>query len=93
MTQASHHRAGPAAGSDRVAPLQRRSVDLLPLGAAIRTLPGLSGVGPLIAAMRCRPALDDDPEHRYLRDVTASAPAHAAGAWPVGKARAGTEGR
>ncbi|MGY1858480.1 LysR family transcriptional regulator [Modestobacter sp. SYSU DS0290] len=61
------------AGSERLALLQRRLVDLLPLGAGIRALPCPVELTPLVEAMWWHPALDDDPEHRYLRDVVARA--------------------
>ncbi|MCZ2826525.1 MULTISPECIES: LysR family transcriptional regulator [unclassified Modestobacter] len=61
------------AGSNRIALLQRRLVDMLPLGVGIRALPCPFEAGPLVEAMWWHPALDDDPEHRYLRDVIARA--------------------
>ncbi|WP_369138706.1 LysR family transcriptional regulator [Modestobacter versicolor] len=67
------------AGSERIALLQRRLVDLLPLGAGIRALPCPFEAGQLVEAMWWHPALDDDPEHRYLRDVIARAAAQAVG--------------
>ena len=51
------------AGSDRIALLQRRLVDLLPLDIGIRALPCPFDVGPLIEAMWWHPVYDDDPEH------------------------------
>ena len=84
---------GLVAGSDRIALLQRRLVDLLPLSTGIRALPCPFEVGPLVEAMWWHPALDDDPEHRYLRDVIARAAAQAVGTWSVEQARAGTEVR
>jgi DNA-binding transcriptional LysR family regulator len=57
------------AGSERIALLQRRLVGLLPLDAGIRALPCPFEAGPLIEAMWWHPVFDDDPEHRYLRDV------------------------
>jgi DNA-binding transcriptional LysR family regulator len=56
-------------GSDRIALLQRRLVDLLPLDTGIRALPVPFEVSPLIEAMWWHPVFDDDPEHSYLRDV------------------------
>jgi DNA-binding transcriptional LysR family regulator len=61
------------AGSDRIALLQRRLVDLLPLGSGIRALPPPFEAGPLVEAMWWHPVYDDDPEHRYLRDVVSRA--------------------
>jgi DNA-binding transcriptional LysR family regulator len=60
---------GLVAGSDRIALLQRRLVDMLPLDTGIRALSCPFEAGPLVEAMWWHPALDDDPEHRYLRDV------------------------
>ena len=71
------------AGSDRIALLQRRLVGLLPLGAGIRALPCPFEAGPLVEAMWWHPALDDDPEHRYLRDVIARAAEQAVGLPPT----------
>jgi DNA-binding transcriptional LysR family regulator len=67
------------AGSDRIALLQRRLVDLMPLGSGIRSLPCPFEVGPLVEAMWWHPALDDDPEHRYFRDVIGRAADQAVG--------------
>jgi DNA-binding transcriptional LysR family regulator len=60
---------GLVAGSDRIALLQRRLVDQLPLNAGIRALAPPVEVGQLVEAMWWHPVFDDDPEHRYLRDV------------------------
>ena len=57
------------AGSGRIALLQRRLVDLLPLDVGIRALPPPFEVGPLVEAMWWHPVFDDDPEHAYLRDL------------------------
>ncbi|GAB4079214.1 LysR family transcriptional regulator [Modestobacter muralis] len=70
---------GLVAGSDRIALLQRRLVDLLPLSSGIRPLPCPFEVGPLVEAMWWHPALDDDPEHRWFRDVVGRAAAQAVG--------------
>ncbi|MFQ1002459.1 LysR family transcriptional regulator [Modestobacter sp. SSW1-42] len=70
---------GLVAGSDRIALLQRRLVDLLPLGSGIRPLPCPFEVGPLMEAMWWHPALDDDPEHRWFRDVISRAAEQAVG--------------
>jgi DNA-binding transcriptional LysR family regulator len=67
------------AGSDRIALLQRRLVDLLPLDVAIRALDCPFEAGPLIEAMWWHPVYDDDPEHAYLRDVVARAAGLAVG--------------
>jgi hypothetical protein len=60
---------GLVAGSDRIALLQRRLVDLLPLDTGIRALPPPFDAGPLIEAMWWHPVYDDDPEHAYLRGL------------------------
>ncbi|TFV49566.1 LysR family transcriptional regulator [Blastococcus sp. TF02A-35] len=76
------------AGSDRIALLQRRLVDLLPLNVGIRALPCPFDAGPLIEAMWWHPAYDGDPEHEYLRDVVARAAEMAVGeeAVPIDRA-------
>jgi DNA-binding transcriptional LysR family regulator len=66
-------------GSDRIALLQRRLVDQLPLNAGIRALPLPFDAGPLIEAMWWHPVFDDDPEHVYLRDLVVRAAALAVG--------------
>src|SRR4051812_1623708 len=75
------------AGSERIALLQRRLVELLPLGSGIRSLPCPIELGPLVEAMWWHPALDDDPEHRYLRNVIARAAPPAAGGSAVHRRR------
>jgi DNA-binding transcriptional LysR family regulator len=57
------------AGTDRIALLQRRLVDLLPADSGIRALPPPFEAAPLIEAMWWHPTYDDDPGHVYLRDV------------------------
>jgi DNA-binding transcriptional LysR family regulator len=64
---------GLVAGSGRIALLQRRLVDLLPLDVGLRALPPPVEVGQLVEAMWWHPAFDDDPEHAYLRDVVVRA--------------------
>ncbi len=66
---------GLVAGSERIALLQRRLVDLLPLSSGIRALPVPFEAGPLVEAMWWHPVYDDDPEHAYLRDVVVRATA------------------
>jgi DNA-binding transcriptional LysR family regulator len=61
------------AGSERIALLQRRLVDQLPLNAGIRALAPPFEAAPLIEAMWWHPVYDDDPEHVYLRDVVTRA--------------------
>ncbi len=68
------------AGSDRIALLQKRLADLLPLDVGIRALPCPVEVGQLVEAMWWHPVYDDDPEHTYLRDVVARAAERAVGA-------------
>jgi DNA-binding transcriptional LysR family regulator len=60
---------GLVAGSGRIALLQRRLAELLPLDLGVRALPPPVEVGQLVEAMWWHPAFDDDPEHAYLRDV------------------------
>jgi DNA-binding transcriptional LysR family regulator len=67
------------AGSQRIAVLQRRLVDLLPLNSGIRALPCPFEAGPLVEAIWWHPAFDDDPEHRYLRDLVVRAADQAVG--------------
>jgi DNA-binding transcriptional LysR family regulator len=66
-------------GSDRIALLQRRLVDLLPLHTGVRALPCPFEVSPLIEAMWWHPVYDDDPEHGYLRDLVLRAAEQAVG--------------
>jgi len=68
------------AGSDRIALLQRRLVDQLPLNSGIRALTPPFEAAPLIEAMWWHPVYDDDPEHTYLRDVVLRATELAVGA-------------
>src|SRR3954469_19923515 len=70
---------GLISGSDRIALLQRRLVDVLPLNTGIRALPVPFEVSPLIEAMWWHPVFDDDPEHSYLRDVVMRAAEQALG--------------
>jgi DNA-binding transcriptional LysR family regulator len=70
---------GLVAGSDRIALLQRRLVELLPLNLGIRALPPPVEVGPLLEAMWWHPVYDDDPEHAYLRDLVVRAAKQAIG--------------
>lgn len=61
--------AGLVAGTNRVALLQRRLADRVPAGLGVRALPCPFEAGPLMEAMWWHPMYDDDPEHRYLRDL------------------------
>lgn len=57
------------AGTGRVALLQRRLVDRLPLDSGVRALPCPFEAGSLIEAMWWHPVNDNDTEHGYLRDL------------------------
>jgi DNA-binding transcriptional LysR family regulator len=70
---------GLVAGSSRIALLQRRLAELLPLNLGVRVLPPPVEVGQLVEAMWWHPAFDDDPEHTYLRDLVVRATALAVG--------------
>ncbi|WP_369131191.1 LysR family transcriptional regulator [Modestobacter roseus] len=70
------------AGSGRIALLQRRLVDQLPLNSGIRALPVPFDAGPLIETMWWHPVFDDDPEHSYLRDLVVRAAELALGGQP-----------
>jgi DNA-binding transcriptional LysR family regulator len=70
---------GLVAGSDRIALLQRRLVDWLPLDTGIRALPCPFDAGPLIEALWWHPVFDDDPEHAWLRDLVVRAARQAVG--------------
>jgi DNA-binding transcriptional LysR family regulator len=70
---------GLVAGSGRIALMQRRLVDLLPLNVGLRALPPPVEVGQLVEAMWWHPVFDDDPEHAYLRDLVVRATALAIG--------------
>jgi len=67
------------AGSDRIALLQRRLVEQLPLNTGLRTLAPPFDASPLIEAMWWHPVFDDDPEHGYLRDLVQRAALQAVG--------------
>ena len=75
------------AGSGRIAMLQRRLVELLPLDVGLRALPPPVELGQLVEAMWWHPVYDDDPEHAYLRDVVVRATELAIG----GSLRAGID--
>jgi hypothetical protein len=79
---------GLVAGSDRVALMQKRLVDLLPMDLGIRALPCPFDAGELIETMWWHPVHDRDPEHGYLRDVVVRASETATGTRSVeGRAR------
>jgi DNA-binding transcriptional LysR family regulator len=69
-------------GTNRVALLQRRLADRLPDELGVRVMECPFEAGPLVGAMWWHPMYDDDPEHRYLRDlvVRATATVHIDGA-------------
>jgi len=60
---------GLVAGSGRIALLQERLVQLLPLDAGVRALPPPFELGPLVEAMWWHPVYDRDPEHQFFRDL------------------------
>jgi DNA-binding transcriptional LysR family regulator len=60
---------GLVAGTERVALLQRRLADRVPHELGVRAMPCPFDVAPLVEAIWWHPMYDDDPEHRYLRDV------------------------
>ena len=60
---------GLVAGSDRIALLQERLVQLLPLDTGVRALPLPFDAGPLVEAMWWHPVYDRDPEHEFFRDL------------------------
>ncbi|GAA0459095.1 LysR family transcriptional regulator [Paractinoplanes deccanensis] len=70
---------GLVAGTDRIALLQRHLVELLPLNSGLRALRPPFDATPLVEAMWWHPMYDDDPGHRYLRDVLARAARQALG--------------
>ncbi|WP_327114442.1 LysR family transcriptional regulator [Nocardia sp. NBC_01730] len=57
------------AGTKRVALFQRLLAETIPQDLGVRSLPCPFAAGPLLEAMWWHPIHDDDPEHRYLRDV------------------------
>jgi DNA-binding transcriptional LysR family regulator len=67
------------AGSERIALLQRRLVELMPLNTGVRVLPPPFEAGQLIEAMWWHPVYDDDPEHAWLRDLVVRAARQAVG--------------
>jgi DNA-binding transcriptional LysR family regulator len=66
---------GLVAGTGRVALLQQRLADRIPAGLGVRALPCPFEVSPLVEAMWWHPMYDNDPEHRYLRDLLVRAAA------------------
>jgi DNA-binding transcriptional LysR family regulator len=70
---------GLIADTPRIALLQRRLADRIPAELGLRVLPCPFEVAPLVEAIWWHPMYDDDPEHRYLRelliDVAARLPA------------------
>jgi len=75
---------GLVAGSERIALLQRRLVEQLPLNIGLRALPPPVEVGQLVEAMWWHPVYDDDPEHAYLRDLVVRADEQAVGGSVIG---------
>jgi DNA-binding transcriptional LysR family regulator len=70
---------GLVAGSERIALLQRRLVELLPLDTGVRAVGLPFEIAPLIEAMWWHPVFDDDPEHAYLRGLVQRAAGLAVG--------------
>jgi DNA-binding transcriptional LysR family regulator len=70
---------GLVAGSDRIALMQRRLVELLPLDIGVRAMTPPVEVGSLVEAMWWHPVFDDDAEHAFLRDVVVRATSLAVG--------------
>jgi DNA-binding transcriptional LysR family regulator len=68
---------GLVAGTERIALMQQRLVDLLPLNSGLRALPPPFEAGPLVEAMWWHPMYDADSEHRYLRELIVRAVAQA----------------
>lgn len=66
-------------GTERIALLQRRLVEVLPLGDGVQAVPVPFEAAPLVQAMWWHPVYDDDPEHVYLRDLVERAVALALG--------------
>lgn len=62
-------------GTRRVALLQRRLADRIPAALGVRVLPCPFEAGQLVEAMWWHPMYEDDPEHRYLRDLVVRATA------------------
>jgi DNA-binding transcriptional LysR family regulator len=60
---------GLVAGTRRVALLQRRLAVGIPDQLGVRALPCPFDVGPLVESIWWHPMYDEDPEHRYLRDL------------------------
>ena len=60
---------GLVTGTSRVALLQRRLAIKIPAELRLRVMPCPFDVGPLVEAIWWHPMYDDDPEHRYLRDL------------------------
>ncbi|MBN6040287.1 LysR family transcriptional regulator [Amycolatopsis sp. 195334CR] len=62
-------------GSNRVALLQRRLAARIPAELGVRALPCPFEAGPLVEALWWHPMYDNDPEHRYFRDLVVRAAA------------------
>ena len=70
------------AGSRRIALLQERLVELLPVDVGVRALPCPFEVGPLVDAMWWHPVYDRDPEHTFFRGLVKRAAVAATGRVP-----------
>lgn len=56
-------------GTDRIALVQHRLVDCLPMRARLRVLPCPFEPLPLVESLWWHPLHDDDPEHAWMREV------------------------
>ncbi|MPQ99115.1 LysR family transcriptional regulator [Modestobacter sp. I12A-02628] len=61
------------AGTGRIALMQQRLVQVLPLSAGVRALPCPFDVGPLVEALWWLPVYDRDPEHLFFRELVVQA--------------------
>ena len=61
------------AGSNRIALLQEKLVNLLPAGSGVRTMECPVELGALVDTMWWHPVYDRDPEHTFLRDIVVRA--------------------
>jgi DNA-binding transcriptional LysR family regulator len=74
------------AGTERIALMQQRLIDLLPPDSGVRALPPPFQASPLIETMWWHPLYDADPEHQYLRDLIVRAAQQAVGIGSVDSA-------
>jgi DNA-binding transcriptional LysR family regulator len=64
---------GLVSGSNRVALLPRRLTERIPAELGVRALPSPFDVGTLVEVLSWHPMYDEDPEHRYFRDLVVRA--------------------